>query len=998
MVCIVGAALAGVSLLLSAAESPVPVDGAVDWRTESPLRAVVQLLCLNYEFPTPHQDAVKQYVLGVGAGLAALTIGIAILLRRPRAVAGLPDVVTAPTGASPGGPSARALHVPPLAAAQVLLMLYLLWSFASTRWSAAPDLALGGSAILTIQFLWAVGIGNGLNRRAALIASRLVVLVTGLTAVVAIWYFYGRNPTLRAKFPFGNPTFLAAALIPGIVLAAATLCNRTGQALRAHGIGPLALALPASAAGALATWALLLTGARGAMLAGGVGIAALGFFALRGRARLVPVALIVLTLVSAGSYFTSRSESPSAHGRGATIRFRNYAWRYAWDMFKEKPLTGYGQGGFVLAGDARAVNDVLNDPPVFEARIAHAHNEWLEVMADLGLVGIALMLAALGLTFHTGMTALESALPYDQRWALAGSLAALLALGVEECFGVGLRAGGAPALFFTLVGLIWAFAAGRPNSLIVSVSASPARRWAGTALALAIALAILAVSHNDFAAARLAYRARQALRSESFEEAVRLAGAVGVRLNPQRAMEDLLLRSDVHVAAAAMYRRRAVDRETRARQGGFPDAQLRAVARQDRELSDSFCAEASRILKELVARSPGYFRHGHVEYELNLIRADNAAARDAREERDQYIKNAAAASERELLRRPFDVAVALEFLSVVGAEVEPSRKIEVLARPLRHQRLAGPQVELLAHMTEEPQFSQEFRRIVREARDELLSSHERAAPGERPESWAPEKLRLAATLRFRRGDYSGARTLMEIACAEYDVLAAAAPIGAAGSYAELAHCRFYANPNRPEDALESAARAVELAPESLGGRDLRQSVKFRMVDYYLAAGHEDEARSLLGESASSAADPRTLDRELGRRYRSLCEGLLGRRVASVLRKPPTDLLSKLQCWVRRAIELDPDDPVSHFIAADLAFHNGDCDAAAQHLRAALAGAIDVEVVRQFLHAAIEQGPECKSLEELSTSLTTPRPDSQTQHDLQTDEKPPLDPEIPQPQP
>ncbi|MEK7710779.1 MAG: hypothetical protein AAB341_02690, partial [Planctomycetota bacterium] len=73
--------VAGGFLLLSAAESLTLVDGAVEWQTESPLRAVVQLLCLNYRFPTINAGDVKGYILGIGAGLAVLAIAIAVLTK-----------------------------------------------------------------------------------------------------------------------------------------------------------------------------------------------------------------------------------------------------------------------------------------------------------------------------------------------------------------------------------------------------------------------------------------------------------------------------------------------------------------------------------------------------------------------------------------------------------------------------------------------------------------------------------------------------------------------------------------------------------------------------------------------------------------------------------------------------------------------------------------------------------------------------------------------------
>ncbi|MEK7756899.1 MAG: hypothetical protein AAB385_06775, partial [Planctomycetota bacterium] len=202
MIFLVSMTLAGGFLLLSAAESVTLVDSAIEWQIESPLRAVVQLLCLNYQLPTINAGEIKGYILGIGAALAVLAVSIAALARRPGG--------EEETGAiEPDGESSspRRPQIAPLLAAQFLVVLYLLWSFASSRWSSAPQLAVGGSILLTIQFLWAFALGVGLSPRAVRIVSQMVVLVTSATAAIAIWYYFGRNPVLRAKFPFGNPNF-----------------------------------------------------------------------------------------------------------------------------------------------------------------------------------------------------------------------------------------------------------------------------------------------------------------------------------------------------------------------------------------------------------------------------------------------------------------------------------------------------------------------------------------------------------------------------------------------------------------------------------------------------------------------------------------------------------------------------------------------------------------------------------------------------------------------
>ena len=77
LICIVAGTLLGGYLFLSAAESQALIDGAVEWRVDSPLRAIVQVLCLHYQFPTIHAGAFKVFILGLGSGLAVIALSVA---------------------------------------------------------------------------------------------------------------------------------------------------------------------------------------------------------------------------------------------------------------------------------------------------------------------------------------------------------------------------------------------------------------------------------------------------------------------------------------------------------------------------------------------------------------------------------------------------------------------------------------------------------------------------------------------------------------------------------------------------------------------------------------------------------------------------------------------------------------------------------------------------------------------------------------------------------
>jgi O-antigen ligase len=970
MIFLVSMTLAGGFLLLSAAESSTLVDGAVEWHVESPLRAVVQLLCLNYQLPTINAGEIKGYILGIGAALAVFAVSIAVLTRGPGG-----EEETGAIESDGDSSSTRRPQIAPLLAVQFLVALYLLWSFASSRWSSAPQLAVGGSILLTIQFLWAFALGVGLSPRAARIVSQMVVLVTAATAAIALWYYFGRNPVLRAKFPFGNPNFLSAALIPGILLAIAFLGERVYKALQTRTLHPVGIATLMLPLIAVSAWAFVLADSRGAAAGLAAGLLALLFFAAPRRWKAVPFLLAVVLAIGGWWYFSSSLDGQFLTGRSETLRFRGYAWSYAWRMFKEKPFTGYGQGGFVLTGDSFAVGDVLNDPLVFESRIDHAHNEWLEVMSDLGSVGIILLAATILITFLTAMAVLRRSPPHNGRWVLLGLLAALVGLIVEETFGVGLRICELPIVFYTVLGLIWALCGSVTTSPLTLLSAKRGRRLIAGPIGIAFGLIVLVINQQDFASARSAYRTEEALQKGEFEEAIRLASQAVDRLYPQRALFNLYRLGEAYVFTADKLQQRASDRERRARESEPANPRLLALAEEDYRAGDEYGKTASHMLKELISRSPGFLNHGQLEFKINLIEARSATVRGDAEASQAYLKNARKAIERELLRQPFDPTIALNFVRVPSTSVDYAEVLNVLARPLRYNRITDAYVEVLRDLARNPEFDRQREPVLSAAREALSGTPPVGPAGEALETWEPEKLRLIATLDFVRGEYERAADALELAAGAYERLPGATSIGAAACNAELADCRFFSDPDHPEEAILRAKSALDLALDSRLGRELKLSIQLRMIHYYLAADDEASAIRLLRESAPAGVTDAAVQQQLGIRLRRLCESLLlQRRNASTLLKLAENLLPKLQHWIQRSIEINPDDYSAHYLAADLAFHAGDDLAAARHLESALQLGLPREDAVRFLEMARAKKPDSSALETLRRAIEAASPE------------------------
>jgi hypothetical protein len=306
--------------------------------------------------------------------------------------------------------------------------------------------------------------------------------------------------------------------------------------------------------------------------------------------------------------------------------------------------------------------------------------------------------------------------------------------------------------------------------------------------------------------------------------------------------------------------------------------------------------------------------------------------------------------------------------------VDHAEALNVLARPLRYNRITDAYVEVLRDLARDAEFERQIEPVLSAARDALSGIPPVGPTGEALEIWAPEKLRLIATLDFIRGEYERAAEALELATGAYDRLPASTSMGAAACYAELADCRFFADPDCPQEAIRRAERAMALALDSRLGRELRLGVQQRMIHYYLAAEDEATAKRLLREIAPAGIADVALQQQLGIRLRRLCESLLlQRRDASALRKPTEDLLPKLQRWVQRSIEINPDDYSAHYLAADLAFHAGDDLAAARHLDSALRLGLPKTDAIRFLEMARAKKPDSPALETMRRAIDPPSP-------------------------
>lgn len=116
------------------------------------------------------------------------------------------------------------------------------------------------------------------------------------------------------------------------------------------------------------------------------------------------VACVTLAFVGAGAAYLNLSKSMAQLGTlfepavSDSIDFRISARKATYELFQDKPLTGWGAGSFrhVFPQKQQFYPDIFfagGDSRLFWD---HAHNDYIQALAELGVIGLSLPLLALG--------------------------------------------------------------------------------------------------------------------------------------------------------------------------------------------------------------------------------------------------------------------------------------------------------------------------------------------------------------------------------------------------------------------------------------------------------------------------------------------------------------------------------------------------------------------------------------------------------------------------
>lgn len=321
----------------------------------------------------------------------------------------------------------RGLRLPVLSKSRPLLFWLivglLLFACVSMLWAADPSQTRTGVERISLNAALLVVVFTAASTRSGF---RTIVLGFLIGSVVTSFYSIVSGHTTRLIGVF-DPNYFAAELIPAIILACFLFLTATSRRSRW---------LYAAVAG-VDLFAFTLTQSRGGIV--GLACGLLAAVVLAGRARARILALVLALVAGALGYYLGYRpahvfQSGQNGGVNGATSGRLDLWHVALLVFEGHPLGGVGLGNFQTVEPSYAtqtLNLTMVRQIVREQLVVH--NTYLQMAADLGIIGLGLFLAILALPIRLAGRALRRLelenheLEFHVRGLLAGTIGLLTA-------------------------------------------------------------------------------------------------------------------------------------------------------------------------------------------------------------------------------------------------------------------------------------------------------------------------------------------------------------------------------------------------------------------------------------------------------------------------------------------------------------------------------------------------------------------------------------------
>lgn len=308
-----------------------------------------------------------------------------------------------------------------------LVVAFLAWNLLSTAWAVDPGEAFSytfrfllNAALLPIVYT-AVRNEGDLKFMAG-----AFVLGAGFTAMLALVNppdLSGGGGLSRLTGTIGDPNELAATLAASFMLSVGLATTRPRGSLSRIAFASL---------GAILVLTLILTVSRGGVVALGAALLISPFLVRRKMQALAAIVglLAVLALYAATLAPSGTLDRLQDRDGGSG---RTDIWKVASRVIDDRPFAGVGSGNFKNASVEYVIQaGSLNEKRTLIVNPTVAHNMYLQVWAETGIVGLLLFLGILGYCFGAAVIASHRFRERNQN--TMANLAVALALALVALF------------------------------------------------------------------------------------------------------------------------------------------------------------------------------------------------------------------------------------------------------------------------------------------------------------------------------------------------------------------------------------------------------------------------------------------------------------------------------------------------------------------------------------------------------------------------------------
>lgn len=311
--------------------------------------------------------------------------------------------------------AARLRHTIMSSLADPLLLLILVIAGMSTLWSAEPSVSLRGSVALVGTTAFGIYLAVRFSFQDQL---RLVAWALGIAALCSLAFGlalpeYGVTMDFRGgeawRGIYHQKNVLGRLMsLSGVIFLLLALSSHTSRWLKWSGAGiSVGLMILANSATSLVAFMVLL-------------ILLPLYKTLRRQFTLAAPTFIAVTLMAgtAAIWLADNSENVlTALGRDATLTGRTKIWSAVLSNIWERPWLGYGYGGFWRGWEGESAQVWLMLPQ--NNLPTHAHNGFLDIWLDLGLLGLAVFVLRLVLVFLLAVLWTHSTRTWEDLWPVS---------------------------------------------------------------------------------------------------------------------------------------------------------------------------------------------------------------------------------------------------------------------------------------------------------------------------------------------------------------------------------------------------------------------------------------------------------------------------------------------------------------------------------------------------------------------------------------------------